>query len=217
MNARLLVLSAVFILSTIGPNDSLYAGDKEWRRFGEAAAILWGVRALTGWDPVGHIVDYPRRHTEYRTGRSHQKPINVHIHYPPKSDERISAFPPDYTSAVTYKKQTLPTKSMDDPPDSYFDAPERNTTKDYSTMKDSSLGKETPMPNRDDAKPPVLVSKRVEGGYEIETIRVWIAPHWETKIIEGHWRGDTWVDTHTEKKWVEGKWKEEETRTLLER
>ena len=187
-------------------------GDKEWRRFGEAAAIIWGVRALTGWDPLGEIIDYPRRRIVHKKEMTYQKPTYVYIQNQPRND-KISAFPPSYSIPPGYDRST---NSLDHPEDEY---PERQNAKpsmEYPNEKYISPESETTVPNRENAKPPVLISKHVEGNYEIVTKRIWIEPHWEKKIIEAHWEGDTWISTHWEKNWVEGQWKVVEKKIPLE-
>ena len=208
----ILVILAVFTFCFVNTSQ---AGDDEWRRFGEAAAILWGVRALTGWDPVGDIVDYPRRRLARERKVIYQKPTNVIVQYPPKSD-RISAYPPGYSSGPDkYSRHSPAAKDYYSSDDDYLEPPTQNAPRKYSGDRDKAFEDDAPFPDKDDIKPSILLSTRTEGNYEVETKKIWVAPHWEKKIIEGHWRGDTWVDTHTEKKWVEGEWQVIEDRKPL--
>ncbi len=187
------------------------AGDDEWRTFGEAAAIMLGVRALTGWDPVGDIIDYPRHRLRHRHRHTDYHYVAPH-YYEQRNcrSNRISAYsqsyhvtpfrPQRYNNAerISYLRE-----EPDDDPE-YSGLPQSRKTQPSA---------ETPSPTR----PPgthsnIEISKRVEDGFEITTERIWIAPHWESTVIDGHWRGNTWVETHTEKKWVEGQWQERESK-----
>ena len=209
------LLVIVTIQTSFLVNNSI-AGDKEWRRFGEAAAVLMGIRALTGWDPVGYVVDYPRRHLKRHKEVVYRQPTNVYIQTSPR-DNKISAFPPGYSSAVTYQGHTSGDSNFDE----YLmgaDGMEATPKKQMSNLSNERVSSSefaNSSPNKEDAIAPVVISTKTEGGYQIETKKIWVGPHWEKKIIEGHWRGDTWVDSHTEKRWVAGEWQIVEERKPL--
>ena len=212
--------SSVFIIVmvlTMVPTSTSLAGDKEWRRFGEAAAILWTVRALTGWDPIGEIAEYPRKRILRDKEVVYRKPTNVHIHYNTNRDDKISAFPTNHPQRHT-NELTSESKFLDDEyvvNEHELEPQSRKRTPYSARGNDLSGTGSTSYPNPKDSKPPVILDTRIEDGYELQTRRIWVAPHWEKKVIEGHWRGDVWVDTHSEKRLIEGEWKVIEYRKSL--
>ena len=211
MKSILTVLTASILYSLVLTNNG-EASDKEWRRFGEAAAVYLGVRALTGWDPVGNIVEYPRNRLRQRKEVVYKQPVGVYLQE--NRCNRISAFPCNHSgnhshgqaqpySQKTDRRNRVGYLSSHSEPSQGYNQPEQPQ---YSSH---------PLPPQKTSKPPVQIEKRIEGDYEIQTKRMWIEAHWESKTIDGHWRGDTWVETHTEKKWVEGQWSIEEEKFFL--
>ena len=88
MNKLVCILFALTFLTT--NIHIVNAGDDDWRRFGEAAAIYLGVRALTGWDPIKPIIEYPRNH-RHRQSVSYGDPNISLIQSEPCN--KISAYP----------------------------------------------------------------------------------------------------------------------------
>ena len=203
MNYKIGFLFALVILHQ-SLCSNIWAGDKDWRRFGEASAIYLGVRALTGWDPVESIIDYPgKRHHRIRDiandepiamymGTNRCKKIsarrcdltsrngeNIHAHH------EIIASTPREGSLRPCNTETMSRPSNSHKPDEAFKEKVR------PLHRDKKIGEEN--------KSAVSSKDMKNGG-------TWIEPHWERTIVEGHWRGDTWIESHMEKRWVEGEW-----------
>ncbi len=209
-----ITLLTIFLTVILFMNTSrvTYAGDSEWRSFGETAAVLFGIRALTGWDPVGEILDYPRNRILRRSAPTYHYQDVISCEPTVVRCTKISAYPCQHPLHGSHThEESSPTIPSNYPagnnmgsnytPLQQYLAPTDKQPPQYQPAIKSS-------PNQDAAKPPIEIGRRIDGDTEIITWKIWIAPHWEKSFIENHWRGDTWIESHWESKWIEGGWEQ---------